>query len=110
MFDQARVTRMRQLLAEAVPETPPDPGRFLSLQANCIVAGPLRRRVLAKQVKLATRDYGLQDDVDAYLAAADCASLAGLTLPQLLVLALWLEKVMDRMATACDSPYAPPAR
>jgi hypothetical protein len=110
MIEHARVTRMRKLLAEAVPETPPAPGRFLGLQANSIVAGPLRRRALAKQVGLATRDYGLREDVDAYLAAADCASLAGLTLPQLLVLARWVEGVMDRMATACDCPDAPPAR
>jgi len=110
MLDHARVARMRSLLAEAAPSAPPQPGRFFSLLGNAIITGPLRRRAMVKQVALATERYGLQMDVDAYLAAAGVASLAGLDGPRLELLARWVEGVMDRMAYACDWPESPPAR
>lgn len=110
MLDHGRVARMRALLATAEPATPPAPGRFFSLLGNGVVTGALRRRAMVKQVALATERYGLQLDVDAYLAAAGVASIAGLDSSRLEVLARWVEGVMDRMATACDWPEAPPAR
>lgn len=110
MLDHARVARMRTLLAEAAPSTPPQPSRFFTLLGNGIVTGPLRRRAMAKQIALATERYGLQADVEAFLAAAGVVSIAGLDSARLEVLARWVEGVMDRMATACDWPEAPPAR
>ncbi len=104
MLDPARITRMRRLLDQAAPSEPP---RHV---LGGIVHGPLRRRAMTKQIGLAAARYGLQLDVDAYLAAAGVASLAGLDTTQLERLAEWAAQEMDRQATACDSPYAPPAR
>lgn len=70
----------------------------------------MQRKAMIRHVKLAAERYGLQADIDAYLAVADCASLAGLDLSQLRALASWVGSAMDRLATACDSPDAPPAR
>jgi len=110
MLDPARVARMRTLLTEAAPSTPPQPGRFFAVLGNSVVAGPLRRRAMVKQIALATERYGLQLDVEAYLAAAGVATVAGLDTPHLEVLARWVEQTMDRMTHACDWPDAPPAR
>ena len=112
MRDEAKVSRMRRLIAEAVPATPPALGRHFSLfkAHSPIVTGPLRRRAMIKQVQLAARHYDLHGEVEAFLAAAGVASLAGLEFQHLEVLTAWIESHMDRMATACDSPDAPPAR
>jgi len=109
MIDPARVSRMRRLLNESSPSTPTTAWTFRP-PVSGVIAGPLRRRAMVKQVAIAASRYGLQADVDAYLAAAGCASLAGLDDAQLDRLAGWVGQEMDRMQTVCDSPDAPPAR
>lgn len=111
MYTEAQVTRMRRLLAQAVPAAPPAINRHFSLfrGLNPVLTGPLRRRSMIKQVQLAARHYDLGDDVDAFMAAAGVSSLAGLEMHHLELLAGWLEGTMDRIATGCDSPDAPPA-
>jgi hypothetical protein len=69
----------------------------------------LSRRAMIQHVRLAGARYGLQADIDAYLALADCASLSGLESAQLSSLAEFVSGAMDRMATASDSPDGPPA-
>ncbi len=110
MLDRARVTRMRCLLDQAMPSEPPRLPRASSLSVSAVATGPLPRRALVKQLALAVARYGLQPEVDAYLAAAGCASLNGLEQAQLERIAAWVTQEVDRMATACDSPDAPPAR
>lgn len=111
-MDQNRVTRMRELLSEAssivnaeaafnvISFKPADPG----------IRGPLKRRAIIKQLLVTAKDYDLQLYVDAYLAAADRASLSGLDNQQLSKLSSWVSGVVDRMAIAADSPDSPPAR
>jgi len=65
---------------------------------------------MVKQLQLAASRYNLQDDIEAYLAAADHASLAGLSDGELTCISDWIAAAIDRMATACDSPDCPPAR
>lgn len=112
MYTEAQITRMRALLKSAAPAVPPSLNRHFSLLAthSPIVTGPLRRRSMIKQVQLAARHYDLQGEVEAFVAAAGVASLAGLEIQHLEVLTAWIESHMDRLATACDSPDTPPAR
>ena len=110
MGKEERVTRMRALLANAAKSS-------LDAVSNDILRQPLappvkaiRRRAMVKQLRLAAARYNLQDDVEAYLAAADRASLAGLNDNELGAISQFVGAAIERMAIGCDSPDAPPAR
>jgi hypothetical protein len=70
----------------------------------------VRRRAMVRNIDLAAKHYGLRQEIDAFLATADCASVAGLDDQHLQALSTWLSGVMDRLATAADHPDAPAAR
>jgi len=74
------------------------------------ISGTVRRRAMVKQIDLAAKHYDLRQEVDAYLAQCDCASVAGLDDSKLKALSHWMDGVMGRLATACDHPDSPPAR
>lgn len=73
-------------------------------------AGNVRRRAMVKQIDLAAKHYNLRQEVDAFLAKRDCASVAGLADAELKALSSWVSGVMDCLATCCDHPEEPPAR
>ncbi len=64
---------------------------------------------MVKQVVLAASRYGLQSDVDVFVALAGCASVGGLSTDHLQSLTKWCSDTMDRMATGGQSPDTPPA-
>lgn len=106
----ARVARIRQLLSESVAsDSRPILGDFPTPSAYSITES-LRRRAMVMQIRMAARNYGLQDDIDTYIAAAGVDALADLSTKQLDWLCSWLSDAMDRMTYACDHPDAPPAR
>lgn len=119
----ARLSRVRGLLKEVdrVDEASEPPGGLVGVKVRESVGGRMRyiggelpqdglqRRAMVKLVQLAGARYGLQDDIDVYLAAAGCASPAGLDTAQLRALAGWVGQAMDRLATAADCPDTPPA-
>lgn len=72
--------------------------------------GNARRRSMVKNIDLAAKHYNLREEIDAYLAQCDCASVAGLEDAKLRALSSWLNGVMDRLATCCDHPESSPAR
>jgi|SRR5581483_31019 len=73
-------------------------------------AAPLRRRAIVKNIDLAAKHYDLRQEVDAFLAERDCASVAGLNDRELRALSRWLDGVMERLSTCCDHPDFPSAR
>jgi hypothetical protein len=110
MYTEANVTRMRRLLSEATqPSFNGSEVRTLVRESErfwpSALVGAMRRRAIIKQIALATSCYGLREDVDAFLAAAGVASLAGLDDARLDTLASWLAGAMDRISTCCDSPH-----
>jgi hypothetical protein len=108
-MDQSRVTRMRALLLEAGNVSPDAAFRgFLSMPGG--IRGPLKRRAMIKQVQLAAKHYDMQLEIEAYLAEADCASLAGLSDRQLHTLANWTASVIECLAVVADYAGAPVAR
>lgn len=113
MIDLARMTRMRQLLQEAVsvPATNVIAHRvFPGAPFEDPICAAIRRRSMVMQIGLATKHYDLKRDVDAYVAAAGQFSLSGLSTPQLDTLATFVAGAMDRLSHACDHPDDPPAR
>jgi hypothetical protein len=72
--------------------------------------GAIRRRSMVKNIDLAAKHYDLRQEVDAYLAECDCASVNGLEESKLKALSNWLSGVMDRLSCVCDHPDVPPAR
>ena len=64
---------------------------------------------MVKQVALAASRYGLQGDIDVFVALAGCASIGGLSTDHLQSLTKWCSETMDRMATGGQSPDTPPA-
>lgn len=120
----ARLSRVRTLLKEVdrVDEVSEPPGGLVGNKVRESGLGGriryiggdlpqdgLQRRAMVKLVQLAGARYGLQDDIDVYLAAAGCATPAGLDTAQLRTLATWVGQAMDRLATAADCPDTPPA-
>lgn len=106
MLKLERVTRMRRLLEDA--RRVEVGGRIRHLGGE-LPLDSVQRRALVKHVQLAGTRYGLQEDIDVYLAAAGCATPAGLDIAQLHALASWVGQAMDRLATAADCPDTPPA-
>ncbi|WP_411832281.1 hypothetical protein [Pseudoxanthomonas mexicana] len=62
------------------------------------------------QIGLKAKHYGLSDEVQAFIYAAGFRVIQELDNDQLDALNTWLAQWVDSMQTACDSPYAPPAR
>ena len=87
-----------------------DKGLPFSSNLHAMGVDGFTRRALVQQIKLGAARYRMQLDVDAYLSVAGRATLAGLETTQLRVLAQWVQRAIDRMHTACDSPDEPPAR
>lgn len=111
MTREERVSRMRALLASAVQAKPDAVSTgIVFLRTPTPPERSIRRRAMVKQIQLAAGRYNLQEDIDAYLAAADRASLSGLSDAELARISDWVGAAIDRMATACDSPDAVPAR
>jgi hypothetical protein len=107
--EQGNVTRVRQLLREAAQTgfKPAENGFASHVEG---IRGPLRRRAMVKRVRLAAAYYGLDAEIDAFLAEAGCASLSGLDDVRLRALSGWLGAAMDRLQVVADHPDAPAAR
>lgn len=71
---------------------------------------PIRRRQLLAGIALTNKHYGLVEETQAFVYAAGATVLQELDLEQLEALLGWLQRQVDRMEVACDSPYAAPAR
>lgn len=110
MSDLSRVTRVRNLLKEVDQvRVPRSRGVTLDVLFTDVALDRLTRRGLIAYIKVAAERLRLQDDLEAYLAMAGCASLSGLDMSQLHKVAAWIDQAMDRAATASDCPFAPPA-
>lgn len=107
--EQGSVSRVRALLRDAAQARFKQPENGFAARIEGI-RGPMRRRAIVKNIELAAGHYGLGADVDAFLAEAGCASVAGLDDQRLRALSGWLGAAMDRLAVAADHPNAPPAR
>jgi len=110
MHNEERVTRMRRLLADAIQRPPPEPARphVVHVGEGFPIEG-LHRRAMIKQLALAGARYGLQGDIEVFVALAGCHSLGGLSTEHLRKLSTWCAATMDRMATGSESPDAPAA-
>ncbi|MDC8012257.1 hypothetical protein [Tahibacter soli] len=110
MQNEERVTRMRKLITEAA-HVPYEPQRLSVVRhaGECFPLEALSRRAMVKQVALASSRYGLQDDVDVFVALAGCASVGGLSTECLQSLTKWCAETMDRMAYDGYGIDAPPA-
>ena len=84
MHNEERVTRMRKLLADAShkPQETRRPHMVRHAGENFPLE-VLSRRAMVKQIVLAASRYGLQSDVDVFLALAGCASVGGLSVEHL---------------------------
>ena len=80
------------------------------LERPCSTPFPIRRRNLMSQIGLKAKHYGLSDEVQAFVYAAGYRVIQEMDNDQLDALNTWLAQWVDSMQTACDSPYAPPAR
>lgn len=72
--------------------------------------GTVRRKYLIHQARRLAERYGLQEDLQGWIYAADCVELTGLDLVELDALVSWLRGAGDRMDHACDRADTPPAR
>jgi len=111
MHNEERVTRMRQLLAEAARQPWYENGRHLLVHhiGQGFPIEALQRRAMIKQLALAASRYGLQPDIDVFVALAGSETTRGLSTEQLRLLTGWCAATMDRMQTGSDCPDAPPA-
>lgn len=104
-YEQRTTARIERAVREIVGHAEaPAGGIFLGAPLST------KRRALVRQIGLASRYYGLSEEIDAFLAECDCASLAGLDDRRLRALSSWLGGVMDRLSTGCDHPHSIPAR
>lgn len=102
--------RVRRVLAAARPVETADSAGLDARESPRIHAGGPSRAVARQEIRRIARWYGWHDEIDAVLASAGAASLAGLddeTLARLHARMLRLEACVQDGA---DSPDAPPAR
>ena len=104
-MDQATVTRMRRLLAEAAAAPTHDHTRRMRGPL-----GTIRRRYLIQEAKLLAARYSLTELLASLVYACDAVALTGLTLEQLEQVVAILQRHGSALDAACDSPLAPPAR
>jgi len=104
-MDQATVTRMRRLLAEAATLPTQDQQRRMRGPL-----GTIRRRYLMQEAKLLAARYSLTELLASLVYASGAVALTGLTLEQLEQVVAVLQRLGTGLDVACDSPLAPPAR
>lgn len=103
-MNEARVTRVRRLLASAsVPD-------MTTIRRKRGPLGLTRRRYLIQEARLLAARYSLQEHLDAYVYGQDHEAITGLDLDQLEQLVAHLEQLGANLDTACDPPGVPPAR
>lgn len=103
-MNEARVTRVRRLLASAsVPD-------IATIRRKQGPLGLTRRRWLMQEARLLAARYSLQEHLDAFVYAQDHTAITGLDVDQLEQLVSHLEQMAARLDAACDPPGAPPAR
>jgi len=104
-MDQATVTRMRHLLAEAA--TTPNHEQQRRMRGPL---GTIRRRYLIQEAKLLAARYTLSDHLAALVYAAGAVALTGLALDQLEQVVSTLQNMGAAIDTVCDAANCPPAR
>lgn len=103
-MNEARVTRVRRLLADAsVPD-------IATVHRKRGPLGLTRRRFLIQQARLLAARYSLQEHMQTFIYAADHVDVTGLDVDQLERLMAHLEQLGASLDTACDAKGAPPAR
>lgn len=112
MHNEEKVTRIRRLIADASAEKSKlehNRHRVVRHIGESFPIEGLQRRAMLKQLDLAATRYGLQQDIDVFVALAGSHTLRGLSTEHLRVLIAWCSATMDRMATGSDCPDSPPA-
>jgi len=71
---------------------------------------PIQRRNLLAQIAQKGRYYGLSDEIQAFVYAANAQVIQELDNDQLGALHAWLTQWVENMHSGCDSAFAPPAR
>lgn len=103
-MNEARVTRVRRLLASAsVPD-------IATIRRKQGPMGLTRRRWLMQEARLLAARYSLQEHLHAFVYAQDHEAITGLDVDQLEQLVAHLERLGANLDTACDPPGVPPAR
>ncbi|MEI7036481.1 hypothetical protein [Fulvimonas yonginensis] len=103
-MNEARVTRVRRLLASAsVPD-------IATIRRKQGPIGLTRRRWLMQEARLLASRYSLQEHLDAFVYAQDHEAITGLDVDQLEQLVAHLGRLGANLDAACDPPGVPPAR
>ena len=108
------VTRLRAILADAIPRITSQEARFdqeMSFSQRARAAAyPIRWANLIRQVRRLAKRYGWEEEVEQALERAGAPALKYLEPHQLEQLLERLQALEDCIQTPCDPPDAPPAR
>lgn len=102
--------QVRAVLATARPVEGLNSAAFGCRESPRFHAGGPSRAVARQEIRRIARWYGWQAEVDAVLASASAASLAGLDDETLARLHARMQQLEACVQAGADSPDAPPAR